>query len=289
MKPTYLENDINDYIGKTYGYLKIIGKSESSKRYSNSWDFQCVCGRIISEQPARVLSGHKKSCGICDTSKRHISPRFNINDYIGKKCYMLTAVGLAPRGENEKTWKLLCKCDCGNETRITPHQFDAGKVMSCGCLRKSPRNEFDGHSRHPLYKIWVQMMRRCYTPKVKHYDRYGGRGISVCNEWHAFNNFAAWSESVGGRPDGYSLDRINNDGNYEPSNCRWADLKTQRRNTSANIVIEYAGEKKTLVEWSESTGISWHVLNHRYHRGWPVKRMLTEPVRKKNLPKNAEG
>lgn len=289
MEPTYFANDVNDYIGKTYGYLTVVGKSDSQIKFSNSWDFRCVCGRIISEQPSRVLSGHKKGCGFCDASKRHILPRFNIDDYIGKKSYMLTVVGLAPREESEKTWKLLCKCDCGNETRITPNQFDAGKVMSCGCLRKSSRNEFDGHSKHPLYQIWIQMMRRCYTSKAKHYDRYGGRGITVCDEWHTFNNFAAWSESVGGRPDGYSLDRINNDGNYEPSNCRWADLKTQHRNTSANIVIEYAGEKKTLVEWSESTGISWHTLNHRYHRGWPVERMLTEPVHKKNLPKKAES
>lgn len=289
MKPTYRVHDINDYIGKTYGYLTVIGKYSSSNKYANSWEFQCVCGRIVVEQPARVLSGHKKGCGQCDMSKRNCSPRFNVDDYIGKRSYMLTVVGLAPRAEKDRAWKLLCRCDCGNATRITPSQFDAGKVMSCGCLRKSPRNEFDGHSKHPLYKIWIQMMRRCYNPKTKHYDRYGGRGISVCEEWHTFNNFALWSESIGGRPPGTSLDRIDNDGNYAPSNCRWADLKTQHRNTSANIVVEYNGERKTLIEWAETTGISWSALNHRYHRGWPVDRMLTEPMHKKNISRHTEG
>lgn len=289
MKATYFANDINDYVGKTYGYLTVVGKSESQQRYANSWDFRCVCGEIISEQPARVLSGHKRSCGHCSASKRNLSPRFNIGDYVGRKNYMLTVLGLAPRGENDKVWKLLCKCDCGNETRVTPNQFDAGKKMSCGCLRKSPKNEFDGHSKHPLYKIWVQMMRRCYNPKTKYYERYGGRGISVCDEWQSFNNFSAWSDSVGGRPSGASLDRINNDGNYEPSNCRWADSKTQHRNTSANIVIEYGGERKTLIEWSEITGISWAALNHRYHRGWAVERMLTEPMHEKNNPTRSKG
>lgn len=284
MKPTYFANNISDYVGKTFGCLTVVGKSRTTSKFSNTWDFRCICGRVISEPPARVLSGHKKRCGFCNASKRNLVPRFDVNSYIGKRSHMLTVVGLSPRRENDRAWKLLCKCDCGNETRITPHQFDAGKVMSCGCLRKSSKNEFDGHSKHPIYKIWSQMMRRCYNLKAKHYDRYGGRGISVCEDWHSFNNFAAWSDSVGGRPYGTSLDRIDNDGNYEPSNCRWADLKTQHRNTSANIVIEYNGEKKTLVEWSEATGISWPALNNRYHRGWSVERMLTEPVHKKAVP-----
>lgn len=281
MNEPYLKRNIKDYIGKTYGHLTVIGKAQSSHPYSNSWDFQCICGAIISEQPSRVVTGHKKSCGKCKEGKLGAKPHFDIDSYIGRKENMLTVIGIAPREPGEKARKLLCQCDCGNQTRITPNQFAKEKVMSCGCLRKKSQNEFDGHSKHPLYKIWVQMMRRCYTAKTKHYDRYGGRGISVCEEWHSFNKFAEWSDSIGGRKPGTSLDRIDNDGNYCPENCRWADVKTQRRNTSANVVLEYNGKRKTLIEWSEITGISWVALNHRYHRGWSVERMLTEPIHEK--------
>lgn len=281
MKPTYQENKISDYIGKRFGYLTVIGESDKKHRYSNSWDFKCICGETISDQPARVLSGHRKSCGKCEDAKRYVSPKFDIEQYIGKKSNMLTVVGVAPRLESDRTWKLDCVCDCGSHTYITPSQFNRGVVKSCGCLRRSGTRTEDGRSLNPLYGIWSQMMRRCYNPKEKHFSRYGGRGIAVCAAWHSFDNFKKWSDSIGGRPSGTSLDRINNDGNYEPSNCRWATSQQQHRNTSSNIVIEYNGERKTLVEWAESTGIKWAVLHNRYLRGWNTERMLTEPVHEK--------
>lgn len=289
MNPTYRENKIDDYIGKKFGYLTVIGETAKTHQYSNSWDFKCVCGAIISDQPARVLSGHRKSCGKCVESKRYLSPKFDAAQYIGKKSNMLTAVGIAPRLESDRTWKLDCVCDCGNHTSITPSQFNRGVVKSCGCLRRSGTRMDDGRSLNSLYGIWSQMMRRCYNSKTKYYGRYGARGISVCDDWHSFNNFAEWAASVGGRPHGTSLDRINNDGNYEPSNCRWATDKQQHRNTSANIVIEYNGEKKTLVEWSESTGIKWAVLHNRYIRGWNTGRMFTEPVHQRKSSIKTEG
>lgn len=136
----------------------------------------------------------------------------------------------------------------------------------------------DRRSNHPLYGTWLQMIRRCENPKQNHYDRYGGRGISVCEEWHDFWKFVAWSDSIGGRPDGYTLDRKDNNGNYEPSNCRWADQATQKRNTSSNVIIEYKGVSKTLVDWSAETGIHHQTLLNRYNRGWSAEKIIETSV-----------
>lgn len=143
----------------------------------------------------------------------------------------------------------------------------------------------DGRSKNPLYSTWFAMIERCENPNKLHYDRYGGRGIKVCDEWHDFWKFVEWSDSVGGRPQGYTLDRIDNDGNYEPSNCRWADNHTQSNNKSSNTVIEYNGVSKTLSEWSEELSINLPTLSHRINRGWTVERAFTEKV-SKNPHKN---
>lgn len=125
------------------------------------------------------------------------------------------------------------------------------------------------------------MMRRCYYEKTDAYYRYGGRGIYVCDEWHDFLNFAKWSDSVGGRPNGYTLDRINNDGPYSPENCRWATMHDQCRNKSDNVIIEYNGKSQALVDWADEIGIKKSALQHRYKRGWPIERMMTEPLHEK--------
>lgn len=209
-------------------------------------------------------------------------PHFNVDDYIGKKVHSLTAIGLAERKPSDKEWKLRCLCECGRETYITPSQFRRGVVKSCGCKRATVCTKQKGHSKHPLYHVWLQMMYRCYKKTSKAYGRYGGRGISVCEEWHDFESFVRWSDSVGGRPDGYTLDRINNNGDYNPYNCRWVPMKIQNINKSDNIVIGYSGKSQTLSEWANQLGIKWVTLHNRYVRGWSIERMLTEPVNKKS-------
>ena len=275
---SYSMRKIEDYIGKRYGHLTVIGEAPKTHKYSNSFLFQCDCGNVIAEQPTRVMSGHKSSCGKCEYAGKTGIPTFNPDHYIGRKNNMLTVIGVADKKPTEKRWKLKCLCDCGNYTEIYPDQFNRGAVKSCGCLRRRGTRTVDSRSKHPLYGIWNQMMGRCYRKSDKHYHLYGGRGIKVCEEWHDFWNFAKWSDSIGGRPDNEEIDRIDNDGDYCPENCRWATRKQQNSNKSNNIVIEYNGKKQTLAEWSEETGIRWGVLNHRYHRGWSAERMLTTPV-----------
>lgn len=123
---------------------------------------------------------------------------------------------------------------------------------------------------------WGSMKTRCQNPNHVYFARYGGRGIRVCKRWQNFECFLA---DMGPRPGrNYSLDRIDNDGDYEPGNCRWASTKKQGRNTSQNRIIEHNGVRKTLIEWSEEIGIGKTVLRNRLDRGWSVERALTEPV-----------
>lgn len=281
MQASYEKYDISDYIGKKFGHLTVLRQSQKTCNYSNSFDFQCDCGNIISDQPARVINGHRVSCGKCEFRGMASKPRFNINDYINRKSHMLTVVGIAERKPGDKYWFLKCSCDCGGTINVTPYQFNHGIIKSCGCLRKIGYRTIDNRTKNPLYGTWKQMINRCENPKYNKYQRYGGRGIKVCDEWHDFDNFVNWSDSIGGRPNGCTLDRINNDGNYEPSNCRWATRFQQATNKSSNVILEYNGESKTLVEWSLSTGISWSVLWNRLKRGWSVEKMLTTPVKDK--------
>ena len=131
-----------------------------------------------------------------------------------------------------------------------------------------------------LYKAWDSMKARCYRKSVGPYPKYGGRGITVCDEWkNSFVAFRDWA-LANGYVEGLSLDRIDPSGNYEPSNCRWVTMKEQENNKRSNRRIEHNGETHTLSEWCDITGIPFHVLHHRFQRGWPTEKALTTKIRK---------
>lgn len=138
-------------------------------------------------------------------------------------------------------------------------------------------------SRHPLYPVWKTMIARCENPGHNRYHRYGGRGITVCAEWRDFDEFARWASKSGYRK-GLQIDRINTDGNYEPSNCRWATSRDQNRNRSNNRLVTYSGVTKTLAEWADDprSEVPYSVLWERMKDGWDFEDALTTPQRRKN-------
>ena len=123
------------------------------------------------------------------------------------------------------------------------------------------------------------MKQRCFNPNEPNYHHYGGRGITVCERWMNFKNFL---EDMGERPEGMSLDRINNDGDYEPGNCRWVDQRTQLRNKRTNVFLEHEGRRMTVQDWSKETGICFSTLRRRIKMGWPSHKVLTQQRFSKN-------
>lgn len=174
----------------------------------------------------------------------------------------------------------LCCCDCGGEHTAQGGNLRTAHTKSCGCL--SPdinRRQFVTHGKHGTveYRAWSHMIQRCFNPNNKRYANYGGRGISVCERWRC--SFANFLTDMGRKPSPqHSLDRIDNDGNYEKSNCRWTLAKQQNQNRSNNRLLTFDGETKVLADWAEAYGIQRTTLRDRLNAGWSIERALTEPI-----------
>lgn len=176
--------------------------------------------------------------------------------------------------DNRTLWK--CLCDCGNEKVALGSQIKSGGTKSCGCLKRAGNVKTHGHRPRgkvtPTYAAWCNMRRRCRAVNEAAYVNYGGRGIDYCPRW---DKFEAFLSDMGERKEGLSLDRIDNDGNYEPGNCRWATRKEQSLNKRSNVYIEYDGKNQTIKEWSDELGLKYMTLSSRIKRGWSYERALT--------------
>lgn len=170
--------------------------------------------------------------------------------------------------------KVTCLCDCGNNIDVYVRHIRNGHTKSCGCIRKE---KLHGMSGTKEYKAWQGMIGRCEKPSKYHnYHLYGGRGIIVCDRWHDFKEFYA---DMGNCPINMSLDRIDNNGNYEPSNCRWASAKEQSNNKRTNTLIAFNGQTKTMKQWAEEFNIPYERLCQRIKRDrWPIERALSVGV-----------
>ena len=176
--------------------------------------------------------------------------------------------------------KWLCICDCGNKREVQGAALRRGATSSCGCW-KAEKLTRHGHARKnghrtPTYQCWYAMIQRTTNPNVKQFKDYGGRGIAVCDEWRDFANFLA---DMGERPEGMSLDRINNDGGYSKSNCRWASRKEQQLNQRRTRWLTIGGETKPLAVWARESGLYPCLVRNRIvNRGWSHKRAITTPI-----------
>ena len=205
-------------------------------------------------------------------------------DLTGKLFGRLTVVQRSQNVGECVAW--LCKCKCGNYHVVTGANLRQGNVKSCGCLRIEAayvKRLKHGMSNTPIHNTWKQMKGRCYNTNDDAYDDYGGRGITVCDRWR--NVFEAFDEDVSKLPhygeDGYTLDRIDVNGNYEPENVRWSDSETQANNRRNNRLLTYNGKTQTEAQWAKELCINVTTLNMRlnkYH--WSIEKALTEPVKK---------
>lgn len=187
---------------------------------------------------------------------------------VGQKFNRLTVIGF--HHKENGAYYYSCRCDCG-KIKIVRKQnlFGKGSTKSCGCYLGTHHM-----TSSRLYRIWISMKSRCYNQNFKHYLRYGGRGITVCDEWkNDFMAFYNWAMSNGYRED-LTIDRIDNNGNYEPSNCRWADWKTQNRNTRRNRLLFYNGKTLCVSEWAETIGIKCGTLFQRIRKGMTAKEAI---------------
>ena len=169
----------------------------------------------------------------------------------------------------------LCRCDCGVERTVVGSNLRTGTSKSCGCYKSEvTRSRKYKHGRglsDRTYRIWSAMRGRCNTRGNHKYYRYGGRGISVCGEWVDFPTFL---RDMGEAPANMSIDRIDNDGDYTPSNCRWATASEQARNRSDNVWLEFDGRNMILSDWAIELNIDPSVLTKRFTRGWSIRRAL---------------
>ena len=175
----------------------------------------------------------------------------------------------------------LCECGCGQPATIS-------KRTRRGYVRGQPQRFIFGHAgtttrthghasggaRSSTHSCWTELNARCRNTKHRQWRQYGGRGIRVCERWRKFENFLA---DMGERPEGMTLDRINNDGNYEPGNCRWATQAAQTRNYSRNHMLTHRGLTLCMTEWAELLGITRSAIWQRLKRGWSVERALSKP------------
>lgn len=180
----------------------------------------------------------------------------------------ILVIGMADPDRHGKT-RVKGRCDCGTEKTFGLQELKSKKTTSCGCFKRELMTSH-GLGGSPEYHVWWNMNRRCYNASDDSFHEYGGRGISVCERWR--ESVTAFYQDMGPRPEGGTLDRINNDGNYEPGNCRWATEEEQRNNKRTSRLITFGGCTLTLNQWSRRTGINRHTIRHRINRGWPKER-----------------
>jgi hypothetical protein len=196
----------------------------------------------------------------------------------GRKFGKLTVTDVFSRREKDRKIQWECICDCGNKKNVVSNYLMSGKTKSCGCLSielSTDRVKTHGLTNTRLYSIWSDMKTRCFNTKGRYYINYGGRGVTMSEEWkNDFLAFYRWSIK-NGYSDELSIDRINNDGNYCPSNCRWVTRKTQSNNRRSNIVFQ----GKTLSEWCEDLKLNYHTVRTRIKVfGWDIEKALSIPT-----------
>lgn len=207
----------------------------------------------------------------------------SVENLIGQKFNRLTVISQAESKNQRRYWN--CLCECGNNTIVTTSKLKNGHTKSCGCIASEiiiKRNTTHGLRKTRIYNIWYDIKRRCYNKKNKSYSNYGGRGISVCDEWlNDFMNFYNWAME-NGYTDDLTIDRIDVNGNYEPSNCCWVTKAQQSLNRRSNVLFTYNGETMCISEWCKKLNLNPKKIRSRINNcGWSIEESLDLTPRSK--------
>jgi hypothetical protein len=248
------------------------GTHTRSSVKSNITNVCSICGNIFQKySPSRTLKLRFCSYACSGRSTRKEIP-------VGTVFGSLTVIERVTLPSGQSVWK--CQCECGGTANVHGSRLRSGQHTHCkACCRDRKHGESEGLNRRATteYAAWSSMIQRCCNPDCHAYSRYGGRGIGVCGRWR--NSYVDFLSDMGRKPSRlHSLDRINNDIGYSPSNCRWATKKEQSNNRQDNRFITHDGKTMTISQWSEFIGIRRHVLDHRIKRGWTFERSISSPV-----------
>lgn len=210
-----------------------------------------------------------------------------LNDLTGQRFGKLVVMSRSRAPGKRNPTKYWCRCDCGNGSLVQHANLQQGATTSCGCHRRAVLklvNVRHGKSHTPTWNSWMAMKDRCLRPSCSDFPRYGGRGIAVCARWQeSFENFLA---DMGLRPPGTTIERKENNGNYEPGNCIWGTQEQQNSNKRNNRYIEFSGKRMTLAQWARHLGLSSQTLHIRLE-AWPLEKALTKSIRSQQRRPNA--
>ncbi len=274
-------------IGDTFGKWEVVAPASQLKSPGGNsltaWTCRCECGAVRSVAASRLRRGIATNCGCvrhkagsAGRKSRESKPAVLVGNVYGR----YTVEG--PSADRKYYW--ICKCECGTVKDVCGRSLRNNGTHSCGCLRSevtSARSYRHGLNDSPEQRSWWAMVARCYYKRNENYERYGGRGIRVCERWMeddgaGLKNFV---EDMGLRPEGMTVDRRDPNGHYEPDNCRWATDEQQRSNTRRSRMLTHDGITMTVSAWARRTGIDVGTIQFRLRSGWTVEEALTIPVR----------
>lgn len=253
------------------------------------WLCKCDCGNICASTAPVLKSGGKTSCGRDTQNRRRATVSAKM---VGKRFGMLEILERCGSTDDGRAlW--LCRCDCGNEL-VVPTNIIKGK-KHCGCQTKRLMSEaskgrlrkngfkIHGDSNSRLYRVFISMIDRCEREGHVQYANYGGRGIKVCEEWrHDYSAFRKWALANGydeGAARGEcTIDRIDPDGDYSPTNCRFIDMRAQQNNKRNNRLVTMDGKTQSVAQWCRELGLNSKTVNSRIHIGWEPVDALTKPI-----------
>lgn len=256
-----------DLSGRRYGLLTVTRRDPEQHTDGRVyWLLQCECGRTVSRMSHVLQRNTATSCGCVPQGSDPVGRVYGALTVLARKGY---------DGRRFVFWDV--RCSCGTTKTVRAADVHDGKTTSCGC-----RKLVHGMSKSSEFRCWSAMKNRCLNSRVPAFHNYGGRGILVCERWLGDAGFSNFLADMGPRPAGFDLDRIDNNGNYEPGNCRWTTRKVNGRNRRTNALVMFQGKMRPISECAELSGVAVGRLYSRIGRGWDIERAIAQPAQIKS-------